>query len=67
MWQKIAVVNDFHRKKAEKSGKTAKFGGKIVHNRKKVPKNSFLAVIAREYLASLETSENEENIIIEKE
>ena len=37
-WQKIAVMNDYYAKKAEKQGKTAKISGKIVHNRKKVQK-----------------------------
>ena len=34
--QKITVMNDFLLKKAKKQGKTANFGAKIVHNRKKV-------------------------------
>ena len=44
-WQKIAVMNDYFDKKAEKPGKTAKFSTKIVHNRKKVTENCFFTVI----------------------
>ena len=63
LWQKIAVVNDFIAKKAEKRGKTAKFGAKIVHNRKKVPNNSSITGFASEYFVSLETYEEAFSVV----